>query len=367
MSITCFRDDTGPVLPLCCHAGDLYSRHARGHDITPILREIAAAGYHGIRTWTCLVGQPYWAGREVMAAAGTLEAFVRLVADHGLGVMLSQGDLWQNSVTSAQRRQVRDACAAVLASGLRNAVLSADAANEGVNNGGATPDRLVEWLRPLADAHPDVIYTLTSPMSEEKADLAAYTQPPARVYDVHGNRDGGTTSIRHIFNTGYESAPVRLGIQSEPTGPGQRVSVGRESDPDVLCLMALASLISRQWFVYFCGPGVISDDPGQTFAAMPGFLEVPQAAALLPRDIMTWARLVHGGARSGSPRIYAVPTGNESARADHAIERADGTGKFACIMYGQGWERCTVARPHRIETDHTFGAAGRLVVGSLEA
>ena len=39
--------------------------------------------------------------------------------------------------------------------------------------------------------------------------------------------------------------------------------------------------MTRQGWVYFCGPGVISDE-GETFAQMPGFACVPSVAAMLP-------------------------------------------------------------------------------------
>jgi hypothetical protein len=97
---------------------------------------------------------------------------------------------------------------------------------------------------------------------------------------------------------------------------------------------------------------------------MPGFWEVPRAVALLPADVMRWSKLVHGGARDGSLRVFAVP-GTDDTRADHAIEHADGSGRFVCLLYGPRWRECRQVRPAELHLEQDFGDVGRLVIGRV--
>lgn len=363
-----FRDDSGPVLPVLCHAGDLLSRYCRGQvaEVRALLAAIAAAGYHGVRTWMVLAGD-YWEGREV--GPQTTPHYWALVHDfahdldaYGLGWLVSQGDALRVVTTTAER----EAFARRLVETVdRREVLGVDCGNESWQNGEPDPARLVPMARVFAAAWPDVALSLSSPPGEERAELDAWSLDPATVWDVHGYRGGHWwDKVRHIFSVAYEGRPARhLGIQSEPFGPGALVSASQNKHELVTGVMqaaAVQSLMARQAWVYFSGPGVMSD-AGEDLRAMPGFAETPAAVARLPRDVMT-GRLIHGGATWAQERVFAA---HDETRCDHVLLP---DGRFACLIYGPSWASVASAVPERdcrIETDEAFGTSARLVVGSV--
>lgn len=357
-----FLADGQPILPVLCHFGDGLSRLARGHDITPELDAIAAAGYDGVRTWTVLHGD-YWAGREVGPMHGAAADYWRAVLDYadllrarGLRWLVSQGDMLRALSAQGMRRDFMDALSARL---IDESVFGVDAGNEAWQNGETDPAKLREVVEAF---RPGAVWSLTSPADEDKIDLDRYA---GSVYDVHGFRDNRAwDKIRHIFSLAYEVRPDRrLGIQSEPFGPGARVSVTAnkaELTGGVMALACAVSLMSRQAWVYFSGPGVVSDEV-ERLASMPGFRDTPMMRAALPADLMTFESLVHGGASQKGRRVFAVP-GTDETRADHAI--AD-DGRFVCAVYGPRWKDVTQERDCRIERQIECGEAGYVVVGRL--
>jgi hypothetical protein len=361
-----FLDDTGPRLPVLCHAGDLLSRWQRGQHtaVGEILDTIRSAGYHGVRTWSFLTGS-YWTGRQVEITYDGLMGYCAALRARELKLLLSQGDLWQSQVSTTVRHRVRQIILDTLAEGgVRDVLCGLDAANEPVNNGGATPQQLTDWLRPIAERAPDLPISTGAVgeiIGDRPGDYAQrrkdYAVSPARMHEHHISGSVEQLIGRH-WTEGYES-PTWLHRASEPRGPGQRVSGTRVTDPYVLQLMAVASVMSGGEYTYFCGPGVISDE-GESFAAMPGFREVPPLIASLPQDLHLWPTRCHGGARFAGTRIYAVPEG-EDTRAEHTI--AD-NGRFVCLLHRGHWERCYAERVHRVYRQVDFGAAGRLILGT---
>ena len=326
-----YVDDTGPVLPVFCHLGDAFSRFTRNPSpVLYLLDDIAEAGYHGVRFWTYLTG-PYWAGREVDAGRQPelLAAFGQALLERGLQAVVSQGDLWQADLGTLQR--VKDAIRQAFP---HEAIAFCDAGNEVPNNGGASPTDCAAWISGL----PGVL-SLSTTQSEEQADLIRWSRSPAQIFDEHGYRGGHWwDKTRHMFNLAYEGAPDdrRLGIQSEPFGFGQRVSSTQnihELTDDVMAFAAVVSLLARQAYVWFSGPGVISDE-SERLQDMPGFASVPRLAAQLPRDVMTYARLVHGGASQGGARVFGVTDehGAGTTRCDQAVDPA--SGRFVAAIYG---------------------------------
>lgn len=363
-----FRDDTGPVLPVLCHAGDLFSRYARGQVavVRALLAAIAGAGYHGVRTWTVLHGD-YWRGREVGPRVtphywALVADFARDLDGYGLGWLVSQGDALRVLPTTAEREAFARRLVETLP---RDVVLGVDCGNEVWQNGEADPARLVPMAKVFAAAWSDVALSLSSPPGEERAELDAWSLDPATVFDVHGYRGGRWwDKVRHVFSLTYEGRPARhLGIQSEPFGPGALVSASQNKHELVTGVMqaaAVQSLMARQAWVYFSGPGVMSD-AGEELRAMPGFHETPAAVALLPRDVMT-GRLIHGGATWAAERVFSA---HDETRCDHALLP---DGRFACLIYGPSWASVASAVPERdcaIESDTAFGTSARLVVGRL--
>ena len=189
--------------------------------------------------------------------------------------------------------------------------------------------------------------------------LLAATRRPR--FTVHGYRGGHWyDKTRHIFSFVYEQKPKRrLGWQGEPSGPGSRVSVTEnqhELTDGPLMAMAAMSLMTRQGWVYFCGPGVICDE-GETFAQMPGFACVPSVAAMLPKDLMAWTGgLFHGG-ETWASRPHVQAGGRDAV--DHA-RSADG--RVVCLIYGPPPLRYTQVRG-TIDVEHDLAGAAKLIIG----
>lgn len=357
----CYVDDTGPVLPVFCHFGDAISRWVRNPD--PVLRlldAIKAAGYHGIRPWDFLAG-PYWAGRDVDVSRHPelFAAFGQALLERGLQAVLSQGDLWQ--ANSATRQRVKDTIRDAFP---RAAIAFLDAGNEVPNNGGASPTDCAAWISGLPG-----ILSLSTSQSELKVDLTRWSRSPAHIFDEHTWRAGQWYDlVRHGFNVGFENRPDdrRLGIGSEGPGVGDRVtgmSHPHQMTDDVMAFLGAISLLARQAFVWFSGPGVISDE-SERLQDMPGFASVPQLAARLPRDVMTYARLVHGGQNGGSDRVFGVTDEPGTTRCDQAVDPA--SGRFAAAIYGPA-PQYRALQDYDADVDISLqGGQMRLIVGRVK-
>jgi len=372
-----FADDTGPTLPVFCHFGDAFAAYVRTPEaVLAQLDVIVRAGYRGIRFWTVLGGE-YWTskGREVGPDITTdywaqLHAFLAACHAHGLQNVISQGDVGRIPDRVAFMRRLAETVTAV---GPDVAAI-VDAGNEAWQTGDPDPWKLAEMVAAFRTVCPQPLLTLTSPQygwatkEEARADFNQYSIPPADLYDVHGYRGGDgrdkpawPAKVRHIFSLAYEVKPrLRLGVQSEPTGPGELVSVTEnqhELDDHVLAAMAVVSLMARQAWVYMSGHGVSWQGP---LEQQPGFWAVPQAVALLPLDLTAWPTLVHGGQLWAGTRVFAA---HGETRADQALS-ADG--RFVALIYGPdpvGGE--LPERPCEVTLDRALGPSVRLVAGYL--
>lgn len=299
-----FVDDAGITLPLFAHAGDLFALFVRDRNrAVQEIEKIAAAGYQGIRVWTVLVG-PYWErpDRDVSPTKYAdywerWDDFLTVVNSEDLKLVVSQGDMnrWSTNLPT------REAFAVQLAQAeqrIGNGIYAfLDAGNETWQNGEPDPVRLAAFVTAYRRAGGRAVLTLTSPPGEEAQELNEYSIDPAECYDVHGSRANRFyDKIRHIFSIAYEGNPRRaLGIQSEPTGSGDLVSVTdnkEELNHEAVSAMAVMSLIARQAWVWFSGEGVRIQ---QSLDIEQGFASVPKIAALLPKDLMTFNLLLHSG------------------------------------------------------------------------
>ena len=333
-----FYDDAGPVLPLFAHAGDLFALFVRDAErAKKEIRQVADAGFQGMRVWTVLRG-PYWErpDRDVHPEKypdywDRWQEFVTYVNEEGLKLVVSQGDLcaWTSDMS------VRKAFAVKLAEVERavgNGVYAFfDGGNEAWQNGEPDPQRLAEFVSAYQQAGGRAILLLTSPRTEEKAELDAYSIDPAQCYDVHGSRDGHVwDKIRHIFSIAYEGKPIRpYGIQSEPTGSGALVSVTtnkHELTHESVAAMAVMSALARQAWVWFSGEGVRIQD---SLSIEQGFTSVPRSYALIPPDVMSYPVLHHSGETWRRERIF---------QSEHADVRIDGVqhpdGRCVYLLYG---------------------------------
>lgn len=350
-----FRDDRGLVLPLLCHFGEAFSAYVRRPDaVREELDRIRAAGYDGIRFWDTLGyydrNRPgdanqwsAWYGREVspiafVAFSGEtkpatpnyydhLRAFLIELRDRNLVAQHSRGDMnsWTFQQILAHCRRVgeiqREVGSTVIALN--------ESLNEAFQNGVPEADR----LRQMGDAlgtHAlrgnscgDDKYGGETPeeIDRLKRDVAV----------IHGYRQGESHNrIGHIHAVGYETLP-KAGVpawQGEPAGPGNGVSVGREEHAEALCLMAAMSLATRQAWVYMSGNGVFWNG---SIKDMTGFASVPAVRSWLPRDIMSWPKITHGGDNWRGTRVFAA-NGDGTLRCDHIFARDH---RFVALVYGE--------------------------------
>lgn len=336
-----FRDQSGPVNPVYAHAGDLFSLYTRNPArALQQLDKVAEAGYQGIRVWSTLgcgpntgAGCPhgaFWLGREVGPDVtpdywGKVREFALALRDRGLRAVWSQGDVGQLSDRRAYMSRL-----ASLDNEVDGFIDFIDCGNEAWQTGEPDPARLAQCVRYYMDAGGQAIRSLTSPPSEDKADLDAFSIDPAQVFDVHSFRDNHWfDKRRHIFSVNYENPPMRgFGIQSEPAGNGRLVSASankEELDNEAVPLLAVTSLYARQAFVWFSGEGVKIDQGLETEA---GFWTTPTATDWVPKDVMSFERIHHSGERFRGVRILAA-TGQ--ARVDC---RTSDMGRFVCTLDG---------------------------------
>ena len=336
-----FVDDTGPVLPLFAHAGDMFALYKRNPALVlSQLDKIAAAGYQGIRFWTIL-GGVYWEkqdrhigpkffGEEYFVL---LKSFMQEVHARGLRLLASQGDIGQLGDLEQRKAYARRfAGLARDVDGTGHLVAFFDGGNEAWQTGEPDPERLAQFVRAYREAGGTAILTLSSPPGEDKAELDAFSIDPAQCYDVHGYRGGRAyDKIRHIFSIPYEGKPKhKLGVQSEPPGNGALVSVTEnkhELDHEAVALLGLMSLICRQAWVWFSGEGVRIQAGLETEQ---GFAATPRAAAFLPPDVMSFATLHHSGDTWSNLRIVDRGVSHES-RVDGA-QHTDG--RLVYLFYG---------------------------------
>lgn len=388
---TGYQDDFGPVLPVFCHAGDLFALYVRDPQrARQELDTITSAGYHGIRVWTALAGT-YWdhMGRTVSPTLTPhywdhWTAFVADVATRGLKLMVSQGDIGAFG-SLAERLSAAARFAAIEQQQGGHPYAFFDAGNEAWQTGEPDPQRLAQFITAYKQAGGTAVCTLTSPPGEETAELNAFSIPPADAYDVHGFRDGHLwDKRRHIFSIDYEGTPrLAHGVQSEPAGPGSLVSVTAHQDEldDAGCaLLAAASVTARQAWVYFSGEGVSIRAGLQT---EPGFWTVPALVALLPDDLMSnqWTRH-HSGTGWAMRRLFDQGISHEvrcdgaqhpDGRFVYTLDGPPGTHTFhvakactfECLDPGQPDAPAQVVRLQKGDHWITSWTRGTVLVGQL--
>jgi len=356
-----FADDRGPVLPVFCHAGDLLALCRKDQAwVCAELDDIAAAGYHGVRTWTQLWG-PYWESMDRVVGpwqAGywaTVAAFAASLRSRGLRWVVSQG-----GVQGDHQAFLRALAAALLGAGGLEVVAAVDGGNEAWQTGEPDAGRLREAVQAFRGVLPVPVWSLTSPPGEEKAELDYYA---GSVYDVHSYRGGHLwDKIRHSNAVPYEQRPsCRLGISSEHTGPGSLVSVTEnqhELDGDAMALLSAMHLMSRQATVFFSSPGVSCRSRGK-FTRQPGFREVPALVRQLPSDLMSYHTLCHGGMAWKGRRVFVA---QGEVRCDHAL--AD-DGQFMCLIYGPPDESRDVPVERPCDIREIPNRHGRIVLGRV--
>lgn len=345
-----WADDLGPVLPIGLHVGDLLSKlaHQREDHVKTVIRQAREAGYTFIHFWMNLgtLGD-YWAGREVGPGYtsdfwGLLNHLGNLLDDQGMkgGYNLGDYKLWEGNHKDFFRelgRHLRDRqnqTAAYVFGG-----------NEAWQTGADSKEEISDALDEFTAECNTVPVTTTAPPSEHEGDIAAWCG--GDFYAIHGYRGGEDHDrVRHIFSVLWEGhPPAKFGIQDEPTGPGDKVSVksshcyeGRDVDANHMCALAVQSLMCNQGFNYFCSDGVKSDGDITQWA---GFYEVAKVKSIVPIDIMAWPNPFHFGNSQSNHRVFS-PSAEDTLRFDHRISH---DGRIFGIFYGD--EGHTSARCER--------------------
>ena len=336
-----FSDDSGPVLPLYAHAGDLFwlftvdEARAKAE-----IDDVAHAGYRGLRVWLqlgCGTATPdcrpgdYWYGRVIgpdytPGYADKLAAFRDYVRSRGLRLVASQGDVTQLRDRASYFRQL----AAIDAEAPFLDVM--DGANEANMTGANDPRWVAQGVRWYQEAGGQALLTISAAPAEVKEEVDPWSIAPAHLWELHSYRgDFLDDKIRHIFSAGYEGGfRLPFGIQAEPPGNGALVSAidnRHEIDDEGAPLLMVASFIGRAAHVWFAGEGVKIDRGLKTET---GFWTSPRTAAWLPRDMMAWPHVYHAGRSRGILGPVDAPRG-EVVRTD-CRESTDG--RAVCVIYG---------------------------------
>ena len=339
----CYADANGPVLPVLCHAGDLIGQGLVFglHHVTPALDMIAAAGYHGLRSWINVdaePGNPFWGNKpaprwNLLDNPTLFVDIVRAGAERGLVWHLASGGL--KGLSNDRENQMFDFLGDAISQVGAEHFALIETCNEVRDTGDSDdiePSELERLVQRVRAKHPQLLYSLSAYTgTEDREILTRYTPSWAQHYYLHGYRGGHAwDKIRHIFSNGYEGTPVRrLGWQGEPFGVGRLVSAqdnGHELDAGAMAMAGAMAAVARQAWTFMSGPGVILYD--QPMDQMPGFREVPALVAQLPRDLMQFSTLGHGGESKRGTRIH-VAAGD--VRADYAIHS---DGRYVEIVYG---------------------------------
>lgn len=376
-----FADDLGPVTPRSFHFGEWFSIWLRDRERAKALaRQVKRRGFDLIRPWFTLnVGNreaSFWFNRDCGPKFWPnyypeVQEALEFCTSIGLGVHFSYGDL--RDFTNAEEDALADGIADICdrSPSAKSAIQFYEGLNEARDTGDADdkePAEIERFVNRFRRRHPDILCCLSAYTGHEDIDtLKAWTPAWQEFVLVHSYRGGHLTDkARHTWNESYELAgKVRAGLRAvkrgEPAGTGKWVSATENKheldDPLAMHVYLLAMALSAGTVTFFSSAGVIADEP---LEAMAGFDTVCAVLDILPRDLGA-GKMVHGGERQGSERIYAVPGGDET-RCDHCMLP---DGRFACLQHGPRWRECYAVRDHRVETIIEFGQWGRLILGRV--
>lgn len=372
-----FADDSGPVLPVLAHFGDALSRWSRGQQgqVLADLDRIKAAGFDGIRFWSTLGGDGsnsgYWAGRAVSPTAtrdywAHVEAFLTACRDRGLVVQLSQGDVYADAIPD--RRDFAYRMAEVVNRVGPQTVALFEGANESRDTGEPDASRLAQFVSWFKERAPAPLVGLSAYTGTEDVEvLNDFSRAPADLFVVHSYRGGRWwDKVRHIFSLQYEGKPnKRIGWNGEGPGYGALVSAidnKHEIDGEVYQILAAVALMTRQAYVWFTGPGVISDHTnGERLENMPGFNDVARVKEMLPNDVMWYTEgFSHGGDSWASRRAFRAVG---ETRADQVTNN---DGRFCTVIYGDDVHAIQPVRSFSVTHDTWIGNKGRVVCGRFD-
>jgi hypothetical protein len=426
-------DDSGPRIIMAAHFMEGFSAYCHGKTIGALdvrtQLEILAEQYGAVRNLDVLgywdanrPGDPdeweAWKGREVTPIEFVANServipatpnywdrkreYVTMLHELGLKILDDRGDL--NSWDEQEKLDHMYANGQFYNSlpfG-REVLLGLWSVNEAWQNGGDDRDLLIRMLEafeagagwlpavcglsaPGGSSDPDALASCDPPMSSWEPEMPAsflyWSEDPATVLTVHGNRGDHTHIVEHYFCYGYDEVmrdSGKVAFNTEPVGGGDGVSVGQVNDVELLCTLTAAALLGGQPWVWMSGSGVFWDEPLET---MPGFVEVARLPSFLPQDIASFPVVCHAGTRFAGVRILAAV---DPTRCEHAIHP---DGRFVLVVHTQetaghalpceracseftviNMVNAQVERtgPLRVGETYQHPGVGRLVVGQLE-
>ncbi len=346
------------LIPLGIHAGDLPMAFVEGreqetHDAFADMRDLGvAAGTQPVcRGWTSInwrFEHPFWAGRELDPSNPVhrqrLEEFWRIGSeDYGVMHHVALGD------SVGVTRQEKDEYFRWLADVVRRhpdwfALIECQNEILGTSDSWEHDPREVErQLQIVRDVNPNHLYATSAAAGEgSELELDMWTpdwSPFTYAHNYRGNRWGD--QVRHTFSLTYETAVRSHGWSGEPpgmnlrpyhngqTGPGAWVS-GMDYPEDWMDapwrygLYMAATAVYRQVPTFMCSHGVKLEG---RFKDVPGWHQTAELIQALPKDIMAFDRLFHGGDRFAGERILAA---TDRVRVDHA--QAD-DGRCVMVVY----------------------------------
>lgn len=337
-----YKDASGDVYPYGMHFGDGFLCLTESRDIAPALDLFAEIGAHFTRSWITLMyfkqGYPghFWGTRGCSPRVTPnyydyLREFIEMHIARKLKMHLSMGDL--NNVSSSELIELYTNLANLVHEYGQEHFIFPGEVNECFATfqaaSGNDISKLVDIVR---QKNPDILYALSATGGYPSIEtLIPYTAPYQKVYYKHGYRDGNYwDKIRHYFSDGYEYyKQIReVGADHEPMGFGKYVSATAnmgEIDAAVMGLVAVASVISRQSFLYFCSPGIKWEED---FHSMPGFATCSKLVAMLPKGLCSGV-LHHSGTTWRGTRVFSAV---DEFRFDGIIHN----NQFIYVGYGPG-------------------------------
>jgi len=363
-----FVCNAGEILPVgLTWFGALEQRRSDPEAFKRTLSAVAGAGYQYARVLFAVAGgHGYWDGHEVaphdcMTTDGVRvkgwsdyeEQCVGLGQDfaaHGLQVFVSSGGLdsvFAGDLDHAARWSWRVG-ELLRSSGVRVSFVDVNEAWQNwITGSEPTPDDVDTYvIQPFLAGYGKLTIALRSaPYSGETCE--GFNLWAGDVIQKHGHRghfpQDHTTAVRHARGIyydergGVEIPAKRVGIESEPVGPG--ASVNTLDGEEALALLAVANMMGGFAYVYHSSCGVRWwDGPIQQ---QPGFLSSPRVVNYLPTDLMSrYTTILHGGL-SDSPLTDADGFPDEN-RVDSVVT-ADGR-RFVTLAYGQNGYTRLLAR-----------------------
>lgn len=347
-----FSDDTGPRVPIMCHAGDLLWQALNGQmaRVHQAFRDLVQYGYAGLRSWSTINTadiplQPgdLWYGvtlgpRTTPRYFARCEEVIKIGSEqYGLVWHVAPGDLFRTSdredntlfdgwADIIQRHPTRFA----LAEGCNELLHTSDQRKHTT----AYVDALVQRIR---DAAPSVLCTWSAAAGDASEEQLPFWTPPwAKHWYVHDFRGPWFQAMGHNFTLGYQQG---LGWGGEPPGMNwgshqlvsgmpQRQQHGwpRGWTLGRYALYGALMALSRKVPCFMSSYGVKLEGP---LTDAPGFKEWPALICKLPTRIHGFQQLFHGGDAFRGIRILAA---TPHSRVEHAI---DSNGDACMVAYGE--------------------------------